>query len=145
MAIKQEQWKARLTKILDKQRAAAQRQRPDDPKIVSWVGTELHPAFTTLKKLLADERGVHKISIGDITSFGETLEFEVRDVFNSACIRHAVYLTDSQEGVTREVKLTVNGNEAYSPKQSNVDILTWHQDDIINDFLTAFEKWEGWA
>jgi len=142
MLNEQNDFKTRLAQILDKQKLAAKSQRHINPNIVSWVSNELHPAFNTLKKLLEDERGVDEISITNITSSGETLEFEVRGVFNSACIQYAVKLIDSQ-GKTDEVKFTVNNNEAYSPTRNNINVLDWGQNDIINDFLTALEKWNG--
>jgi hypothetical protein len=141
MSNEQNDIKTRLAQILDKQRSATQSQRRIKTKIVSWVGSELHPAFNTLRKLLEDERGVVKISIAYVTFYGETLEFEVRDVFHPACIRYAVKQIDSEQEVMGDIELTVNGNEIYKPEPKN--ILHWHQDDIINDFLMAFEKWNG--
>jgi len=138
MANEQKDWKTRLAQILDKQR-----QRHENPEIASWVSKELHPAFNTLRKLLADERGIEKLTIKDITSSGETLKFEVNDVLNTARVWYAVNLSDSRQGVTGEVKFTVEyGYKVHSPKRSNINILAWDQSKIIDDFLTAFEKWE---
>ena len=73
-----------------------------------------------------------------------TLKFEVNDVLNTARVWYAVNLSDSRQGVTGEVKFTVEyGNKVHSPKQPKINILGWDQRKIIDDFLTVFEKWES--
>jgi len=132
-------WTARLVRIREKQRLAAETERANREKAQFWVMEKLTPTFLKLAKALEKQQGIESIST-DPTPLGESLRFRVIDVIVPVFLSYSVRLDFFSQGVMGHIELAIPGKKKYSTPQS--DILNWGEDEIINDFLTRFESSE---
>ncbi len=131
-------WKEKLQEIGKGLSEASQNKITNKTNAVQWIRDELIPAFKELVAELPKVSGIESVSWNaDGIAPNNTLDFK----FQETSLRYSIKLCVSSKDVMGEVSFTANITNTITEKQIP-SIIKRGKQEIIDDFLSAFETWE---